>query len=794
MNALLRIFLSLILVLIASPGIGAPSGGAARAPSVQADLKIPIATASAQWTRRLDGVEAALNASDTTPENAELARSELQNVREEAQSFRRPAIELTADIQHMAQALGPPPQGDIKEDPASAQRRRQLDESLAEATARVHLADVILARIDTLSDRISERWRFWVWGRMTKVFPSPWSAKTLAAAGSEFAQRAGQIGDKLLNPGELEARDGLAPENVAFVGLVSLFVLVVIAGWFLNRYAGFGIPNPSYARIVASAVVRTNAYAIFPSVWLAGIGFWIDQNGLGGTTVLQATILAHGLEYSAFALISIMLPRILLVPHSPEWRLVVLLPGHARRLANGVGALGFWMAANLFAVSSLLMIAPPSDALASVYSAIVYTLLGLLTFFTIHERRGEEPVFVRELPEALPAYDVQRFVRIFSGLILTAIAIGCAALWVGYTNFGVYLVRAAVITALCFGILRGLRNLAAAAIQVTLARINPPIQNEDPIGQTQTGFWLQFIVDFVFIIIFGSVTALAWGVPFDEVAALGARALGGFKVGSVRLSLADLFVGATVFIVITFATRRLQMILEHALLPRTRIDIGVRQSIVAGTGYLGTVLAAMIAVGAVGIDLSNIAIVAGALSVGIGFGLQNVTNNFVSGLILLFERPVKVGDWVVVGSVEGVVKTINVRSTEIETFDLASVIIPNADLLSHSVTNWTHKDRRGRVEMKISLDPASDPDVVQDLLLTLARDNPHVVAEPAPLVVLSAILPGALEFTLRCFTDDVLLRGIIASEIRVSLVKKLVERGIKLPEPALGQSIGPLIN
>ena len=165
MNALLRIFLSLILVMIASPGMAAPSGGGGRAPSAQADLKIPIATASAQWTRRLDAVEAALNASDTTPENAELARSELQNVREEALAFRRPAIDQTADIQHMVQALGAPPQGDIKEDPATAQRRRQLDESLAEVSARVHLADVILARIDTLSDRISEHWRFWVWCR-----------------------------------------------------------------------------------------------------------------------------------------------------------------------------------------------------------------------------------------------------------------------------------------------------------------------------------------------------------------------------------------------------------------------------------------------------------------------------------------------------------------------------------------------------------------------------------------------------------------------------------------------------
>ena len=142
---------------------------------------------------------------------------------------------------------------------------------------------------------------------------------------------------------------------------------------------------------------------------------------------------------------------------------------------------------------------------------------------------------------------------------------------------------------------------------------------------------------------------------------------------------------------------------------RGRVDPGVRNSIRTVVGYAGLALAALMGVSAAGIDLSNLALIAGGLSLGIGFGLQNVVSNFVSGLILLAERPFKAGDWIVAGDVSGTVKKISVRATEIETFQRQTMILPNSMLINTAVGNWTHKNKLGRMDIKVNV--AYDADV-----------------------------------------------------------------------------------
>jgi small-conductance mechanosensitive channel len=180
----------------------------------------------------------------------------------------------------------------------------------------------------------------------------------------------------------------------------------------------------------------------------------------------------------------------------------------------------------------------------------------------------------------------------------------------------------------------------------------------------------------------------------------------------------------------------------------------MQNSISTGVGYVGGLIVMMIAIMALGIDFSSIALVAGALSVGIGFGLRTVVENFVAGLLLLIERPVKTGDWIVVGATEGIVKSISVRSTEIETFDRASVIVPNSALIASPVTNWTHKNRIARVIVKLSVPARTDPRQVEGLLLACARATDHVMKHPAPSVILRAIGEEKLDFELRCFIAD----------------------------------------
>ncbi|MEZ5660801.1 MAG: mechanosensitive ion channel [Burkholderiaceae bacterium] len=211
-------------------------------------------------------------------------------------------------------------------------------------------------------------------------------------------------------------------------------------------------------------------------------------------------------------------------------------------------------------------------------------------------------------------------------------------------------------------------------------------------------------------------------------------AMAGFQIGSVRLSVADMLSALGVFLAVLALTWLVQRILDRRMFPHMRVDIGVRHSFRTLIGYFGILIAVVGAVGALGFNLSNLAIVAGALSVGIGFGLQSIVNNFVSGLILLFERPIKIGDWIVTSAGEGYVRRISVRSTEIETFDRASIIVPNSELVGSAVTNRTHGNNIGRISVPIGVSYDEDPRRVIEILREIVRDNRDVMRYPEPLI------------------------------------------------------------
>ncbi len=224
--------------------------------------------------------------------------------------------------------------------------------------------------------------------------------------------------------------------------------------------------------------------------------------------------------------------------------------------------------------------------------------------------------------------------------------------------------------------------------------------------------------------------ALIWGARTSDLAETWTTLNEGVTFGGMRVSFGVILTLIAVFAIGAALTRLIQTILRASVLPRTKLDTGGRTAVVAGVGYLGFVIAALAAVGAAGLDLSNVAIVAGALSVGIGFGLQNLVSNFVSGIILLVERPVKEGDWIEVGGYSGYVRGINVRSTEIQTFDRASVILPNSDLVAGTVLNRTHSGTSGRVQIPIGVSYDADPRRVEEILLAIAESHPSGARGP----------------------------------------------------------------
>jgi potassium-dependent mechanosensitive channel len=294
------------------------------------------------------------------------------------------------------------------------------------------------------------------------------------------------------------------------------------------------------------------------------------------------------------------------------------------------------------------------------------------------------------------------------------------------------------------------------------------------------------------------------------VVALGPRGLSAYEVfgrlretflgagiAGITISLGAILAAAVLLLFGLLATRAVQHWLERQFLPRTSLDVSLQHSISAIIGYVGVIAVGTLALAEAGIDLQKIALIAGALSVGIGFGLQSVVSNFVSGLILLAERPIRVGDSIVVKGEEGWVRRIRVRATEIETFERASVIIPNSELITGVVKNWTHANTMGRIILKIGVDYDSDPEQVRDLLLECANQHPQVLDVPPPRALLLNFGDSALEFELRCVVADFDNSLIVKSDLYFAILRRLRAAGIRIPSPQrevrlIGDGAAPL--
>lgn len=256
-----------------------------------------------------------------------------------------------------------------------------------------------------------------------------------------------------------------------------------------------------------------------------------------------------------------------------------------------------------------------------------------------------------------------------------------------------------------------------------------------------------------------------------------------FEINKTAITISSLFMFFLVIGLFALASRLLRRLLVTQVFPRLRMEEGIQYTLTRISHYVIMVIGAVVAFQFMGVDLTGLAVILGFLSVGIGFGLQNVTSNFVAGLILLLERPIKVGDRVTVGDQEGDVLAINIRSTTIRTLNNIAVIVPNSEFVSSTVVNWSYGDQKVRLEIDVGVSYGSDLDVVLRSLREVAEEHPEVLKDPVPEVLHAGFGDSAWNMRLRAWIDRPQRHPQVRSAINCAIVRKFREKGVEIPFP-----------
>lgn len=258
------------------------------------------------------------------------------------------------------------------------------------------------------------------------------------------------------------------------------------------------------------------------------------------------------------------------------------------------------------------------------------------------------------------------------------------------------------------------------------------------------------------------------------------------KFGGMELTLWTIIYLLVLFFLLIYLSGKLSNLIANRLLARKIADIGIRHAMASILRYLILVIGALIIMQTAGIDLTSLNVLAGAVGIGVGFGLQNIVSNFISGLIILFERPIKVGDRIVVGNVEGDVVRIKGRSTTVVTNDNIAIIVPNSRFITENVVNWSHTDRTVRFRVPVSVSYNSDVRLVEKLLLEVAAENPDVLERPAPGVRFMEFGDSGLKFELRVWSVTLVQKkGLLVSSLNFGIIEKFRRHGIEIPYPQL---------
>ncbi len=718
------------------------------------------------WAATATRAEGVLEAKLASTPALENLRADLVTQRAEALAVEEEAARKVDALQAQLDALGPAPEDGTAEAPELASRRAELESQILTARVPLAVAQEAYQRLDGLITQINILIRERFSQQLVERGPMPINPALWGPALADVADYATRMWGEILGSLENEAsRQALAQKAplALFLGLLGLVILFWLRARF-TRLVGKMLKAGEEASSWQLAVINLSKL-VAPSLGAAALIFAVyaaDILGLRGVAMLNA------LPIAAFALIAApWLGRSVFGSKSNPIDLIgVSAPTAGYKISLVLGI--------VFALAVMLDAMAGQGDFSIETRAVLFLPLVVVASIALFRLAR-----ITRAKPAVPGDEPERAAHSFAALLaqllfITSISAPILAA-LGYYAAGRYLTFPTITT---IGFLSALLVL----FDLFRAFLERWVDGQGEMGSRKDQARLiPIFVAFLIILAALPVLALIWGASRSELQNIWEWLNAGVSIGQSRFSITDLLVFVLVFGLGYTLTRLVQKTVRTSVLPRTKIDSGGKNAILAGIGYVGIFLAALAAISATGLDLSSLAIVAGALSVGIGFGLQNIVSNFVSGIILLIERPIKEGDWIEAGGVEGTVRKISVRATLIDTFDRCAVIVPNSDLIASSVKNWTAPDVTGRLKVNVGVAYGTDPERVKDILTEIATAHPQALLYPAPSVVFVNFGASSLDFVVRIFLRDVNKTLSVRSDINFAIAKRFAEEDIEIP-------------
>jgi len=727
--------------------------------------------------KSLDEIEAAVDSEDITAETLAGFRDKLNS----ATDILRKKIDWleprAKEAEDRLKELGPAPAKDAPAESAEiAGQRKELTDEFNDIDGELKQARVLTVKTDQLGDRVAQKrhalYANELFARSASILdPSFWtevyralpielrSIEALVDAWSEHHTRPRWAG-------------------AALIIVVIIAIVIVLTRWWLPRLIG----EPSNTRSAKAWA------ALWVFIWfairtpLAGFAALLALTTFGLLTVRLEQIAQGVVAGMAAAAFGHGVARGLLAPEHPHRRLVqeddetaLCFYNHLLWASRALGVLIVLQVIHKTLFAPLVITVATNALFAATTAAFLVHLV--LRLGTIKKNRGEA------LVAASWAHPLGLLMAVLIGIALVA----------GYAGVAAFISLRVIVAAAVFGAL----FLLLVITQTLFASINEQTPKGqmlaeslgiDPRTLGLSGALLSALIRVILIATSFLLIIGPWEVSTADLFDTVRNIPFGFKIGEIRVSFQAILAAILVLVLLLVLMRIIQRWLERELLPRTGLEPSLQLSIVTIFGYVGAITAIALALSGLGFDLQKIALIAGALSVGIGFGLQSIVSNFVSGLILLTERPIRVGDSIVVKGEEGWVRRVRVRATEIETFDRASVIIPNSEFITGVVKNWTRANRLGRIVVKVGVSYETDPDRVRDILTDIANAHPQIVQTPPPAAYLVAFGETQLEFELRCVVAEVEKGLSVRSELHYAIIQKFREAGIGRFGPKTGDT------